>query len=360
MSKRILLLPLLLVAVLICQAQKPSLNKAYNLFYERDFEKAKAAIDLCTADDKLSQKANTWLYAGNIAFYLGNQEYEKRQQEEGYKVKYPATPVEAYDAFQKAKSLNKFVEATDMLSPDEALPKLYPLLLIYGVDELLAQRYVQGNSILAKAVESYEMQTPPEYPLEGELYYYYAYSFEMLHNTKQAVQYYEKALADHSNNVNVYLRLIENSKENPERHRQLIAEAKQKFPGNAELSVLEANRHIADTNYVEAEKLLRTAYARESGNYVVIYNLAVCCYYISQNKFAEANQFAVAGNKEQSAIVKEESDRYLDDAERYFEKALQMDSKDLTVMNILKNIYAKKQSPKYDEIVKKIEQTENK
>ena len=56
-----------------------------------------------------------------------------------------------------------------------------------------------------------------------------------------------------------------------------------------------------------------------------------------------------------ASSVKKESDEYLDKAERYFEEALRMEPDDESVLNVLKSIYARKQSPKYDDILKRLE-----
>ena len=45
-------------------------------------------------------------------------------------------------------------------------------------------------------------------------------------------------------------------------------------------------------------------------------------------------------------------------AERFFEEAMQYDPNDLNVLTAMKQIYARKKSPKYDEIVKKIKEIE--
>ena len=387
--KRIFLSVCMSLLLITAFCQKPSLTKAYNLYYERNFTKAKAAIDLCTTDEKLSAKASTWLYKANIYYYLANEEYGKRQNDESYKIAEPTTPEEAYDAFVKAKSINKNAMATDMLAPDEGLPKMYTLLLIQGVDLLMDSKYDAGKRVLEKAIKSYEMQKP-EYPLNGEIYYYYAYALEMLNRPKDAIAAYEKAITDNSKDANVFLRLIENYKKDNLKDKVLetIEKGKQTLPDNIDIKVAEvdyyywvkdnrkgkellqklpaaalntptaivnvANIYIADSNYTEAETMLQRAYRSYEPNFAVIYNLGVCCYYISQNKFAAANQYDVQGNKELAAAVKKESDDYLDKAENYFEKALEIEPSEESVLNILKNIYARKQSPKYDEIIKRI------
>ena len=120
MNAKTFLTLLFLSVALLLNAQKASLNNAYNHFYEKDFVKAKEAIDLCTQNEKLAVKAQTWLYKGNIYFYLANQEYMAKQNDNHAVVQFPDAPVEAYDAFMKAKELNKNVEGFEMLSPDEA------------------------------------------------------------------------------------------------------------------------------------------------------------------------------------------------------------------------------------------------
>lgn len=372
-------------------AQKPSLSRAYNYYYDRDFVKAKEAIDLCFDDEKLQNKATTWIYKANIYHLLANQEYGERQKNEAYQIRFPNSPLEAFDAYIKAKELNKNVMATDMMSPDEGLPQLYTLLFIYGVDEIIAERYESASNILEKGIASYEMKTPPPYSLHGEIYYYYAYTLEMKGDLEKARVNYEKAIKDSSNNVNVYLRLIENYKnENqPGKILEIIQMGKNIMPGNPDLIVAEAdyyfrnndkatgnrilsslpvesfndintivniaNLYILDSNYLEAEKLLRKSYRLNPDNFVILYNLGVCCYYISQDYFLTANELDVKGRKADAQPLKEKSDTYLLEARDFFEKALNFQPEDLSVLNILKAIYARLDSPKYDEIIKKIE-----
>ena len=105
MKKHLLLIANILIVTSLF-AQKPSLTKAYNCFYDKDFDKAKEQIDLCTADEKLAAKAQTWLYKGNIEFLLANREYSEKQKNESYQIRYPNAPEEAFDAFEKALSIN--------------------------------------------------------------------------------------------------------------------------------------------------------------------------------------------------------------------------------------------------------------
>ena len=78
MRKHLLLIVNILLLVSL-SAQKPSLTKAYNFYYDKDYDKAKEQIDLCAADEKLSVKAQTWLYKGNIELLLANREYNEKQ-----------------------------------------------------------------------------------------------------------------------------------------------------------------------------------------------------------------------------------------------------------------------------------------
>ena len=63
---------------------------------------------------------------------------------------------------------------------------------------------------------------------------------------------------------------------------------------------------------------------------------------------------------EEITKIKKESKDLLAEAEFYFEKVILKDPDDLNVLNILRSIYGRNDSPKYDDIVKKIESLENK
>lgn len=394
MNAKTFLTLLLLSVTLLLSAQKASLTNAYNHFYEKEYVKAKEAIDLCVQNEKLSAKAQTWLYKGNIYFYLANQEYMAKQNDNNAVIKFPDAPVEAYDAFVKARELNKNIEGFEMLSPDDALPKLYSLLLVRGVDQLIANDFAAGKATLEKGIASYEMKTPPEYPLNGELYYYYAVALENLNQPDQAVVYYEKAVKDGSTNPNVLVRLIEQYKQNGDRAkvksmldqamtknpddanvlvaqvdyyywiddsvkaRQLLQNLPASVYNNADATVNIANFYIKEKNYAEAEKLLRKAYRLNPNSYVVVFNLGVCTYYLFNENDMKANELKVAGANSEAAVHQAKANNYLDEAERFFEEARNYDANDLNVLTALKQIYARKKSPKYDEIVKKISELE--
>lgn len=390
--KKILPIVVLLFCVTATFAQKVSPTRAYNLYYEKDFVKAKECIDACTQDEKYSTKASTWLYKANIEYQIATAEISAKQQDSSVIIAHPTAPEDAYMAFKKAEELNKNVEATDMLAPYEALPKLYPILFIEGVNELIANKFEKANQVLKLAAESYEMQKP-EYPLQGELYYYYAYTFEMLKDNANAQKYYQKAIDDGSENMNVYIRLIESYKTNNQKSDvlQLITKAKAKDANNAHILVAEAdyyywigenkkgrelldklpasvfqvpeavvnaaNLYIKDESYAEAETLLKKAYDRTPNNYVVVYNLGVCCDNIGNAKYLEANKLDISGNKKEAQTLKNEADGYLSRAATYFEKALQQEPNDKTLMHKLKEIYLRLlQNDKADAMDKRINQ----
>ena len=389
---------LYLVVCLLCMsslfAQKASLIKAYNMFSDKDFVKAKEAIDLCVQDEKSATKAQTWLYKANIYFNLANQEYDAKREDNTYKALFPDAAEHAFDAFVKAKEMNKNVEAFEMLTPNEGIAKLYALLLVYGVDELIGGNFLLAQQVLNKAVVSYELVTPPQFPLHGELYYYYAYTLEMLNNNENAIIYYNKAIADGSTNGNVYLRLIENYKKenNQAKIKEILEAGKKSLPENPALYVAEidyyyfidqkvtahqlmenipvavfenadllvnvANFHILDTNYTKAHELLTKANRMTPNNFVIFYNLGVCAYYLSEENFKTANELEVKGDKSNAMIYKTKSENYLLEAQNCFERVHQSEPQDMNVMLTLRSIYARLQSPKYEEMEAKIKATE--
>ena len=345
--KRTLLLIANILILTSLFAQKPSLTKAYNCFYDKDFDKAKVQIDLCAADEKLSEKAQTWLYKGNIEFLLANREYSEKQKDENYQIKYPNAPVEAFDAFEKALSINPKVEALDMMTAQDALKQLYPYLLVRGVDQLIAKDYAGAKATLARGIKSYEMDKP-QYPMNGDLYYYYAYALESLGETDEVVKYYQKAIDDGSQNAYVFGKLIDYYKSQNDRQNveKMLATAKQKNPNDMSIRLLEidyaywsgdsvkakslldqidarslrtedemvnvANFYIKEKRYDDAEKLLRRANAVSPNNFVILYNLGVCTYSFSEYYFNRQNQLAIQqGDKSEIEAAKSMSEKYL-------------------------------------------------
>lgn len=392
--KKYILLTVNLLLLVSLFAQKPSLTKAYNCFYDKDYDKAKEQIDLCAADEKLSAKAQTWLYKGNIEFLLANREYSEKQKNESYQIKYPNAPVEAFDAFEKSISINPKVEALDMMTAQDALAQLYPYLLVRGVDQLIANDFAGAKATLAKGIKSYEMGTP-QYPMNGDLYYYYAYALESLGETAEMNQYYQKALNDGSQNPYVFAKLIDNYKTTNDRANieKTLALAKEKNPNDMSVRLLEidyaywkgdsalainlldqinpqslktvdemvnmANFYIKEKRYEAAERLLARANAMSPNNFVILYNLGVCTYSFSEYYFNRQNQLAIQqGAKSDIEEAKSMSEQYLQEAAGYFEQARKLQPEDVNLLNTLRAIYVRQQSPKADEIDALIKQLE--
>ena len=393
--KKLILLVVNLLILTTLVAQKPSLTKAYNCFYDKDYDKAKEQIDLCVADEKLSAKAQTWLYKGNIEFLLANREYSEKQKNESYQIRYPNAPEEAFDAFEKAIAINPKVEALDMMSAQDALKQLYPYLLVRGADQLIAKDYDGAKKTLAKGIKSYEMDTP-QYPMNGELYYYYAYALESLGETSEMTKYYQKAMDDGSQNPYVFAKLIEHYKTANDRKgiENTLASAKKKNPNDMNVKLLEidyaywsgdsvkavslvdqidpqslktademvnvANFYIKEKRYEAADRLLSRANAMSPNNFVILYNLGVCTYSFSEYYFNRQNQLALqqASNGD-IQTAKNLSEKYLAEAASYFEQARKLEPKDVNLLNTLRAIYVRQQSPKADEIDALIKQLDN-
>ena len=87
--KRTALILLFSIFTLSVMAQKNTPMRAYNLYYEKDFVKAKECIDECIKDEKYAGKANTWLYKANIEYNLALNECNQRVKDANYKYEYP-------------------------------------------------------------------------------------------------------------------------------------------------------------------------------------------------------------------------------------------------------------------------------
>lgn len=375
--KRLILIAILAATVFSCWAQKDTPMRAYNLYYDNDNAKAKECIDNCLKDEKTATKANAWLYKANIEYRLATEDYNARQGNSEYQYKYPTAAKEAYLAFKKAEELNKNVEASEMFAPYQALPILYPVLFIQGVNEMMDKKYESAKEVLALAIESYEMQKPPQYPLNGQLYYYYAYTLTMLNDDQQARNYYQKALDDGSEDINVFIGLIDSYKKENRRNEvlQLINKGLAKESSNAFLRVAEAdyyywigeketgseklrnlpksvaetpenainaaNLFINDNMYDEAEELLVRAYRNAPTNKLIAHNLGVCCSNIGEYTFLEADKLRLSNKKDEFETLNAKSQDYLRRAANYFEKSLSNTTDDLSVLQRLRQIYGK-------------------
>ena len=393
--KRFLLLFLISAFALASSAQKPSLTKAYNLYYDKNYVKAKEAVDLCAQDEKLSGKAQTWLYKGNICYFLANEEYGAKQKDPQFQIVHPDAPVEAYDAFLKSMEINPNAEAMEMFSAKEALRQLYPLLLVRGVDQLIAKDYAGAKATLEKGIASYEMDKP-QYPMNGDLYYYYAYTLEAMGDTKNLKTYYRKAIDDGSAVPYVYIRMIEayKAEQNSDMARKTLEQAKSKISGDANVLMAEidylywtgdsvkarsilknvneaafnsadeyvnlSNFYIKEKEYEKAVALLERANRLSPDNFIVLFNLGVCHYNLSEKMFNEYNQRAISQSNDPVAQdYKRQSDEQLAKSANYFEQARRQAPSDLNLLNTLRAIYARQQSPEYDEIDKLIHELEN-
>ncbi len=394
--KKITLCFIALICLTAVSAQKPSLNKAYNFYYDKDYVKANEAIDLCLQDPKLSERAQTWLYKGNICYFLANEEYSAKQKNESYVILYPDAPVQAYDAFLKSKEINANAEAMDMFTAKEALKQLYPLLLVRGVDQLIANDFNGAKSTLEKGIASYEMDQP-QYPMHGDLYYYYAYTLEAMGDKSDLKPILQKAIDDGSTTPYVYIRLIEGYKNdnNKEMAKQALDKAKTTLPNEASIRIAEidyyywlgdsvkaqsmlnsisasslknsdemvnfANFYIKEKNYEGAIALLEKANALKPNDFVVLYNLGVCYYSLSEKQFNQYNQLAVDNpNSQEAAGYKQQSEESMTTSANYFEQARKIEPNDINLLSTLKAIYARQQSPKYDEIDAVLKQLEKK
>jgi len=393
--KKIISVICLLLCLHLLSAQKPSLTKAYNFFYDKNYLKAKEMIDLCTQDEKLAGKAQTWLYKGNICYFLANEEYSAKQKDASVVIEHPDAPVEAYAAFQKSLELNSNAEAMDMFSAKDAMKQLYPLLLVRGVDQLIAKDYDAAKRTLGMSIESYEMETP-QYPMHGEIYYYYAYTLEMMKQPAEASAYYQKAINDGSTNPYVFARLLEYYKEQNDRAgvESVVQKAKAAIPNDVSTTLAEidylywigdsvsarkalgnisassltkaddivnlANFYIKEKHYEQASPLLERANRMSPDNFVILYNLAVCKYCMHETAFENYNSLLLDETAaSQRAAYKQESDRLLQESADFFEQARKLNPTDVSLLNTLRSIYTQQQSPKADEIDKIIKSLEN-
>ena len=220
----------------------------------------------------------------------------------------------------------------------------------------------------------------PQYPMKGDLYYYYAYTLEMLGDTTDVIKNYSKALDDGSQNPYVFGKLLDYFKSKNDKYnaQKIIQSAKESLSNDLNSKMLEidyafwsgdstnaslllkqievyslktvdelvnvANFYIKEKNYEEADKLLKRAVSIEPNNFVVLYNLGVCNYSLSEKFFDIQNQLSIKDpNNPEINKSKKLSIDYLQNAAEYFEKANSLQSGDLNLLQTLRSIYVKQQ-----------------
>jgi tRNA C32,U32 (ribose-2'-O)-methylase TrmJ len=113
-----------------------------------------------------------------------------------------------------------------------------------------------------------------------------------------------------------------------------------------------------DTNYTKAYDILNKANLMMPNNFVIYYNLGVCTYYLAEENFQKANALEVKDEKGKAMEYKTKSKNFLAEAEKYFEHVHKIEPQDTNVMQTLRSIYARLESPKYEEMDAKIKKLE--
>lgn len=361
-----------ILTTLLTWAQKPTLNKAWNFFYEKNFAKAKEMIDLCAKDDKLKNKASTFLYQGNICLFLSQAEMQKMQKNNTYKTPYSDAPNEAYLAFKKTLELNPKVSATGMLSASDGLSELSVFLLIRGSELIENQNYDTAFITLQRAEECFKMADSTKNAYRGELYYYLGFSQEMLKNNEQAIHYYEIGLNYLPNTPEMSIRLLELYKinQNYDKIKTLLPILELKYKAvpyfyitkieillkedkekamtmlqNPPLEVLRdiqslaniSNIYILEEDYEQAEKYLKQALELEPYNFDVNYNMCVCYLNIVRTYMLKVNQLLLTKKKEdekKSLIIKTKALDNFVLAKQYYQKCKTIDPQNSALENI--------------------------
>ena len=345
-------------------AQKPTLSKAWNLFYEKNYPKAKEIIDLCVQDEKLSTKASTYLYQGNINLYLSQAEMQKKQKDSNYQSPYADAPNEAFVAFKKAIALNPKVTATDMLTPQDGLSELSMFLLIRGSQQIEQHDYENALTTLERAAECFELSdSKNEY--KSEMYYYLGFTQEMLKKNIKAILSYEKSLENHPKTPDVAIRLLElyktekryddvkkilpkletlypnvpyffttkiemEMRENKENALKMLENLPQEIYNDIQSLSLIANFYILEENYQRAEELLKRALMLAPDNFDVNYNMSVCYLNMSRIELMRVNELLLKSKdketQNQATAIKAQALEYFVLAKQYYENSLRIQS----------------------------------
>jgi tetratricopeptide (TPR) repeat protein len=130
--------------------------------------------------------------------------------------------------------------------------------------------------------------------MNGELYYYYAYTLESLGKKDEMMRYYQKAIDDGSQNPYVFGKLIDQYKADNDRANieKTLAMAKAKNPDNMSVKLLEIDYAYWSGDSVKAKRLvdqIDPQVLKTSDEMVNVAN-----FYIKEKRYEEADRLLTA------------------------------------------------------------------
>lgn len=368
--KKIKLLLLILMCAGSLNAQKAKVQTAWNYLKYDQLNKAKEAIDEAAANEQSMGMEKTWYYRGLI--------YQAMHKHEKYGNLDPNSLQKAYDYYQKSLEINPKSDYTEDINQRKTV--IASQLFALGVDQYNAKNY-------AAALEAFEniLKMAPGDTLAT---LNASYSAEKSGNKEKARQYYLQLIDMNYNDSKIYVFLsnIYKAESDTAKALTVIQNGRQRFPNDNNLIIEELNFYLFSGKNKEAIEPLNLAISKDSKNanlffargsiydklgdtgkaktdyskaielkpdyFDAYYNLGAMYFNQGAELANKANAIAPSKIKEYDA-AKAKADTKFKEAQPFLEKAYELNSKDVSTLTSLKQLYARTGELKKAEEMKK-------
>jgi tetratricopeptide (TPR) repeat protein len=339
-------------------AQKAKVQTAWNFLKYEQYDKAKEAIDEASADPSTATMEKTWYYRGLI--------YQGMYKNEKYGNLDPQPLQKAYEYYDKSLEINPKSEYTDDIKQRKAV--IANQIFTTGVEQFNAKNYTA-------ALESFEgvLKISPGDTLS---LLNAAYSAERSGNSEKAKQYYNQLIDQKFDDAKIYLFLskIYKAEKDSAKALSVVQMGRQRFPADNNLVIEELNFYLYSGKSKEALDPLNLAISKDDQNpnlyfargsiydklgdaekaktdyekaialkpdyFDATYNLGAMYFNTGAELANKANAIPPAKVKEYDE-AKAKADAKFKEAQPYLEKAYQLNPKDMSTLQSLKQLYAR-------------------
>ena len=281
--KKLTILFALLVTITTVQAQKSKIITAYNYLREGLLDKAKEAIDKTSEHEKSKYEAKNWMYRGDIYVQIYASPLEQ------YK-KLSDNPLEvAYDAYQKAVKYDEKGRYEKDL--EQKMIVLARQFFNDGVTNYQEKEYPEAINSFKSASNLYK-----EAPQADTSLYYAGICAELDNNDEAAKKIFSELNEKGFEKPLIYnsLSKIYTKEGDEEKAIKIIKKGLEKFPGDLDLIIAEANVYLAFEKTEEAIKSLKKAIEMNPNNPNLFYAIGA--------KYSELGMFEESEDSYKKAI----------------------------------------------------------
>ncbi len=356
---------LLLTVSSVSMAQKSQVQTAYNYLRYDDLDKAKTAIDLAATNESSNTMAKTWYYRGLIYHAI----YESKKPE--FNALKPGSLPEAYKSYEKTLELDAKKEYKDDL--DKSLAIMGSQFLNEGVDKFKEKDYKNAVSNFESSIDISKKYLNKTDTLA---IYNAALASEKDKDYVKAKKYYQQCIDMNYGGAKGYnfLSKIYLTEKDTANSLVTLQAGRQKYPADANLLLDQLNIYLMSGRDKDALSIIDQAIALDPKNanlysvkgnindkagnqpiaiesykkaielnpqyFDAYYNLGALLFNQGVEMVDKANKLPPSKQAEYDKM-KTQFDAKFGEAKPYFEKAYELNPKDWSTLNSLKQLYSR-------------------